>query len=141
MDYSVELLTTPEECDAALSVSAERLRVLGKRETDNTYQTGIMNTETTQLTNELKGLDKEIAFLTPYVASLESGDEKTKRANELRRASARQGELLSRKALLGAVALLTRQLEQNETSARIAAVNAYITRVQQRKTELLAAQG
>lgn len=139
MDFSVELLTTPEECDAALEVSAERRRILSKRESDNTYQTGVMTKEATELANELKGLDHEIGFLTPYVATLTAGDEKTKREKELRRASARRGELLGRKAVQGAVALLTRQLEQSETNARIEAVDAYETKVRQRKAVLQAA--
>ncbi|UOQ73554.1 hypothetical protein [Hymenobacter cellulosilyticus] len=122
-------------------MSAERRRILTKRESDSTYQTGVITKEATQLTNELKGLTKEIEFLTPYLATLEAGDEKTKREKELRRASARRGELLSRQAAQGAVALLERQLEQTETTVRLEAVAAYETKVRQRKDELLAAQG
>lgn len=139
MDYQVELLTTPEECDAALIVSAERRRVLGKRESDSTYQTDVMTKEATQLTKELRGLIKEIEFLTPYLATLEDGEEKKKRQNELRKASARRDELLSRQAAQGAVALLERQLEQAETGARIEAVNGYEIKVRQRKDVLQAA--
>ncbi|TGE20546.1 hypothetical protein E5K00_21365 [Hymenobacter aquaticus] len=138
MKYSVELLLTWADCDAALALAAERLRVLTKQGGDASYQLTNVTAETAELLAELKGLNARIAFLTPYLATLDAGDERTATQKELRRKTDRRDELESRKEAQGPVAQLTRELEQGETAVRVAEVNAFIADVQARRATLSA---
>lgn len=136
MDYSVDLLTTTAECDSALELAESRLRVLRQRESAASYQRENKELGATELSAELAGLTAEIDFLTPLIASLPASEVRNKRADALRRATDRHDELVSRRGAVGPLALLTRELEQGETTARITELEAFKAAIAARRAAL-----
>ncbi|RTQ47509.1 hypothetical protein EJV47_19000 [Hymenobacter gummosus] len=136
MVYTVELLTDPAECDKLVAHAQERLRVLRHRESVTGYERDTKASDATSLTAELAELAEDITFLNDRLATMPASDTRTRRENELRKATDRRDELLSRQGKEGAVALLKRELEKGETSARIAEIEKFIADVTDRKSRL-----
>jgi hypothetical protein len=136
MAYSVHLLTTPADCDSLLAYAQERLRVLRHRESVSSYASDTKAMGATDLADELAELHEDIAFYTDRLASMGVSETRIKRENELRKAIDRRDELLSRQGAEGAVALLKRELEKGETTARIAEIETFIAAVTERKSRL-----
>lgn len=136
MIYSIDMLTTPADCDAAVAYGQERLRVLRHRESVSGYERDTKATDATALTAELAELHEDITFFTDRLATMAPSASRTTRENELRRKTDRRDELLSRQGKEGAVALLKRELEKGETTARIAEIEAFIVAVTDRKARL-----
>ena len=136
MNYSVALLTTPAECDAALALAQDRLRILRQRELVTGYQRENKEMSATEVSAEMTSLNAEIDYLTPLIPTLPASTIRTKREDSLRRLTDRRDELVSRQGSVGPVALLTRELEQGETTARIAEIDNFTVAVTARKAVL-----
>ncbi|RIY07823.1 hypothetical protein D0T11_15720 [Hymenobacter rubripertinctus] len=129
-------MTTPAECDAALALAQDRQRVLRQRELVTGYQRENKELSATEVSAEMASLAAEIDYLTPLIPTLPVSVIRTKREDTLRRLTDRRDELVSRQGSVGPVALLTRELEQGETTARLAEIDDFVAAVTARKAVL-----
>jgi len=127
--YSLSLLTTRAQCDAVLAYANDKLETLTFRGQESAFHTSNAGEAATALADELKGLITYITAITPAVAALEPGDERTKLANELRRRTDRRDELVSRQSQSGPEVLIERELEQNLLHPLIPIVQDLINQV------------
>jgi chromosome segregation ATPase len=137
MAYSVNLLTTTAECDAALAAADTELRDLNHR-ADNLDYTRENTTESaTEVQAEMASLTAEITALNSIIPTLADGT-KARKSNEisLRRATNRQAILNDKQDLRGPVALLTRELDLAQVQAQIKETDAYKMAVTARRTAL-----
>ncbi|GAB3859008.1 hypothetical protein GCM10028822_34890 [Hymenobacter terrigena] len=137
MAYSVNLLTTTAECDAALAAADAELRDLNHR-ADNLDYTRENTTESaTEVQAEMASLTAEITALNTIIPTLADGT-KARKSNEisLRRATNRQAILNDKQDSRGPVALLTRELDLAQVQAQITETNTYKTAVTARRAAL-----
>ena len=137
MAYSVNLLTTVAECDAALAAADSELRDLQHREDNLDYVRENTTESATEVQAELASLTAEINALNTIIPSLADGT-KARKSNEisLRRATNRQAILNDKQDSRGPVALLTRELNLAQVQAQITETNAFKAAVVARKTAL-----
>ncbi|MDB5270816.1 MAG: hypothetical protein JWP58_3856 [Hymenobacter sp.] len=137
MDYSVDLLTTRDDCDSALALAEAKLRDLNHRAGNLDYTHENSTGSATEEQAELASLDAEITSLKALIPTLASGT-RSRKDNEknLRRANYRQAILNENQALRGPVTLLTRELYLGQLQAQIAETNAYKTAVATRREAL-----
>ena len=137
MAYSVNLLTTVAECDAALAAADSELRDLQHREDNLDYVRENTTESATEVQAELASLTAEINALNTIIPSLADGT-KARKSNEisLRRATNRQAILNDKQDLRGPVALLTRELNLAQVQAQITETNAFKAAVVARKAAL-----
>ncbi|WP_210518335.1 hypothetical protein [Hymenobacter terricola] len=134
MAYSVNLLTTAAECDAALALAATELRDLNHRGDNLDYTRENTTDSATEIQAEMASLTAEIGALNTIIPTLAAGT-KARKTNEvnLRRATNRQADLTDRQESRGPVALLTRELDLAQVQVQITETNAYIAAVTARK--------
>lgn len=137
MAYSVNLLTTVAECDAALAAADSELRDLQHREDNLDYVRENTTESATEVQAELASLTAEINALNTIIPSLADGT-KARKSNEisLRRATNRQAILNDKQDSRGPVALLTRELNLAQVQAQITETNAFKAAVVARKAAL-----
>ena len=137
MAYSVNLLTTHDECDSALAVADAKLRDLNHRADNLDYTRENTTGSTTEVQAELAGLDAEITSLNVLIPTLADGT-RSRKDNEknLRRAINRQAILNENQDSRGPVALLTRELYLAQVQAQITETMAYKTAVTARRAAL-----
>ncbi|WP_035557891.1 hypothetical protein [Hymenobacter sp. IS2118] len=123
MAIDVTLLLTRADCDAVTETFDQRLRLLDNREANFGYQSEVGTARATDLTDELRGLNSRVPFLTTYLATLTAGTtEHTTTTDELRKKTDRRDELLSRQAKVGGVPAVLRQSELKEAQRRSASI-------------------
>ena len=130
MAYSVNLLPTVAECDAALSAAAAELRDLNHRADNLDYSRESSTDNATEV-------QAEIGTLNTIIPTLAAGT-KARKTNEvsLRRATNRQADLNDRLESRGPVALLTRELDLAQVQAQITETNAYTAAITARRAAL-----
>ncbi|GAB3829182.1 hypothetical protein [Hymenobacter jeollabukensis] len=137
MAYSVNLLTSVAECDVLLDQAAADLKRLNNRAANIDYARDASSDVATEIQAEMAGLDAEIDSLTDLVPTLAAGTKVRKQKEaDLRHATTRRADLTDRQEARGPVALLTRERQQAETTARITELNDFIAAVEARKTAL-----
>ncbi|MBO2010361.1 hypothetical protein [Hymenobacter negativus] len=137
MAYSVNLLTTPADCDAVLTIAQAELRNLNHR-ADNLDFTRENSTDgATEMQAELASLTAEIGALNTIIPTLAAGT-KARKTNEvnLRRATNRQADLNDRQESRGPAALLIRELDLAQVQVQITETNAFIAAVTAHKATL-----
>ena len=123
MAIDVTLLLNHADCDAVTEAFDQRLRLLDNREENFGYQSEVGTTRATGLTDELKGLNSRVPFLTTYLATLVLGTtEHTATTDELRKKTDRRDELVSRQAKVGGVKAVLSQSELKEAQVRSASI-------------------
>jgi septal ring factor EnvC (AmiA/AmiB activator) len=137
MAYSVNLLTTPADCDSALALAEARLRDLQHRADNLDYSRENSADSATEVQAELASLDAEITALNAIIPTLADGT-KARKTNEvsLRRATNRQAILNDKQDLRGPVALLTRELDLAQMQAQITEANTFKTAITARRAAL-----
>lgn len=136
MDYSVELLTTEDDCDQLLEQNADELRTLRHRAASYDYQRETSTDTAAEVAAELTGVDAEITSLTAALPTLPEGDMKRKRTRELEVATARRNTLRHRQGNQGALAVLNRENDLAQVNAQIAEAEAFKAAVEARKAAL-----
>ena len=134
MAYSVNLLTTVAECDAALAAADAELRDLQHREDNLDYARENTTDSATETQAEMASLAAEIQALNTIIPTLAAGT-RARKTNEisLRRAVNRQAILNDRQDSRGPVALLTRELDLAQVQVQIAETNAFKAAVTARR--------
>lgn len=137
MAYSVNLLTTPADCDAVIAMADSELRDLQHREENLDYSRENSTESAAEVQAELASLSAEIGALNTVIPTLAPGT-KARKNNEisLRRATNRQANLNDRQELRGPVALLTRELELAQVQAQITETTAFRAAVVARRAAL-----
>ncbi|WP_345056256.1 hypothetical protein [Hymenobacter glaciei] len=137
MAYSVNLLTTVAECDAALAAADSELRDLQHREENLDYARENTTESATEVQAEMASLTAEISALNSIIPTLADGT-RARKNNEinLRRANNRQAILNDKQDLRGPVALLIRELGLAKVQAQITETNAFKAAVTARKAAL-----
>ncbi len=137
MPYSVNLLPTIVECDAALATADTELRDLQHRADNLDYTRENTTDSATEVQAELASLDAEITALNTIIPTLTAGT-KARKNNEinLRRATNRQAILNDKQDSRGPVALLIRELDLAQVQAQIIETNAFKAAVTARKAAL-----
>ena len=129
MTYSLALLTTRAECDAVLAYANAKLKVLTYRDTTTDYRAEGLGESAQNLKDELQGLNSYITAITPAVAAMDPGKERSKLADELRQRTDRRDNLVSRQGAVGPEKLVEQELEQALLDPLIPIVQDCITQV------------
>lgn len=137
MSYSVNLLTTPGDCDAAIAMADSELRDLQHREDNLDYVRANSTESATEVQAEMTSLTAEIDALNTIIPTLAAGT-KARKSNEisLRRATNRQAILNDKQDSRGPVALLTRELQLAQVQAQITETTAFKAAVVAHKATL-----
>ena len=122
---SVNLLTTPVQCDAVITIIDEQLRVVNKRESDADYQRDGASTDATAIAARLAKLPGIIAGLTTDLGAETPGSLAHSKVDlELSEAQTELKKLTYRQADRGPVYLVGREVEADEAEARRVSLQA-----------------
>ena len=137
MAYSVNLLATIADCDAAIAMADTELRDLQHRADNLDYTRENTTDSATEVQAELASLDAEIAALNTIIPTLAAGT-KARKNNviNLRRATNRQAILNDKQDTRGPVALLIRELNLAQVQVQITETNAFKAAVTAHKATL-----
>jgi hypothetical protein len=138
MNYSLALLTTRAQCDAVLAIANEKLKTLSFRDVENDFRVDNTTDTAKGLSDELSGLNTYITAITPVVAGMTAGKERTALADELRRKTDRRDTLVSRQGKVGPEKLVARELEQALLDPQVPIVQDLITQVTAHRAPLTA---
>jgi hypothetical protein len=137
MSLSVNLLTSPAQCDAVTAAIDEKLRIIGKRAFDADYQRDGATGDAANISNRLARLSSKITELNSSLGNLTPGtDEYRKTEEELTDAQYEQRKLGYRQADRGPVYLLLREADVDETAGRRASLEASRAAVLARRAQL-----
>jgi hypothetical protein len=136
MAYSTNLLSTAAECDAALTIAEDELKVLRHQESNIDYQRDNTTDSATETQAELAGLDADIASLNAQIPTITVVSTRKKRETELRKAVYRRAQLADLQEKRGIVALLKREMALAQVRVQIIELNTLVTAITTRKAEL-----
>jgi len=135
MAYSVTLLTTRMECDAALRQATEIRERLSFRLTVLTRSQELRAESAGDISADLAVANAQIAALTTIIPTLPI-DSQQERELEKRKYERERSALLDRQQMVGSVVLLNRELEVALINLQLVEVAAYSTTVQARREAL-----
>jgi hypothetical protein len=137
MNYSITNLTQVADCDALLSWAAKEQADLNfKRLSDERLTTRFAETAQ-ELDAVLQGVLAELTATETIIAVLPEGPSKEDAINKRTRLEYKKFLLETRRESYGSVALLEKEMDLARVLLEIDEVNAFITTVSSRKTELL----
>jgi hypothetical protein len=136
MAYSLNLIKTKPECDALLrSAQSEKatleFRIVGFERQQKNYQARVL-----ELQADEASAQAEIASTTTVIATLPDGNAKEEQLGKRRRAEIRLAIAEDRKAEMGSVSVVEKELELVRVQKELAEVVAFMAQVETRKTEL-----
>jgi hypothetical protein len=135
MAFSVNLLTTPAECDALLATKQRERTGLVNRLNNLQFQLDNWD-DATSATTELTATQALIAGLTPVVAALADGDDKRRNQNMLNRYETRANNLTSKVENYGTTALLEKELDRDTLTGDIATLDTFVAAVTASRNKL-----
>ena len=135
MAFSVNLLTSPGQCDALMTSKQRERTALLNRLSNLTYQLTNWN-DATSAEAELSSTKTLVAGLTPMIDTLPEGDDKRRNENLLLRYRARANNLTTKVENYGAIAKLEKELDRDEITADITVLDTLLAAVTARKAEL-----
>lgn len=137
MNYSITNLTQVADCDALLSWAAKEQADLNfKRLSDERLTTRFAETAQ-ELDAVLQGVLAELTATETIIDVLPEGPSKEDAINKRTRLEYKKFLLETRRESYGSVALLEKEMDLARVLLEIDEVNAFITTVNSRKTELL----
>ncbi|MCB2377231.1 hypothetical protein LGH70_06535 [Hymenobacter sp. BT635] len=135
MAFSVNLLTTPAQCDVLLATKQRERTGLVNRLNNLNYQLDNWD-DASSAEAELASTQALIAGLTPVVAALADGDDKRRNQNMLNRYETRANNLTGRVENYGVTALLEKELDRDGITSDIVVLDGFIAAVTARKAQL-----
>jgi len=135
MAFSVNLLSTPAQCDALLTAKQRERTGLVNRLNNLNFQLANWDNATSAQA-DLAATQALVAGLTPIVATLPEGDDKRRQQNLLNRYETRANNLTSKVENYGASALLEKELDRDGVTDDITRLDGFIAAVTTRRAEL-----
>jgi len=129
MAYSLKLLTTRAQCDVVLAYANAKLSLLNYHDTQTGRRADNLTASTLNDTSELTSLNAYITGLTPVVATLPPGKDRTRQENELRLRIDRRDTLLARQSQQGPEALVEAELDATLVDAQLPLVQELVAQV------------
>jgi hypothetical protein len=137
MNYSITNLTQVADCDALLSWAAKEQADLNFKRLSDERLTNRFAETAQELDAVLQGVLAELAATETIIGVLPEGPSKEDAINKRTRLEYKKFLLETRRESYGSVALLEKEMDLARVLLEIDEVNAFITTVSSRKTELL----
>jgi hypothetical protein len=137
MNYSITNLTQVADCDALLSWAAKEQADLNFKRLSDERLTARFAETAQELDAVLQGVLAELTATETIIGVLPEGPSKEDAINKRTRLEYKRFLLETRRESYGSVALLEKEMDLARVLLEIDEVNAFITTVSSRKTELL----
>lgn len=137
MNYSVNLLTSPADCDAVLALLAKDRAALDQRRSSLQYELTQFDSTTPEVEGGLTQVAAQLAGISTYISSLPAGSDARRKVElEKERLDVRQRLLTDRQQNWGVVARLDRECDLARVVAELAELDACKAAVEARKAAL-----
>lgn len=137
MNYSITNLTQVADCDALLSWAAKEQADLNFKRLSDERLTARFAETAQELDAVLQGVLAELTATETIIGVLPEGPSKEDAINKRTRLEYKRFLLETRRESYGSVALLEKEMDLARVLLEIDEVNAFISTVSSRKTELL----
>lgn len=132
-DYSVDQLTTVEDCNAVLNIATKEQKDLEWKRISIERQKEMYSENAVEISTELAAKEAELTALDAVIAGLPEGDLKEENIKKRKRAEYSIFLLTDRKANYGAVALLDKEYDLQCVLQALEETATFIAEVQARK--------
>lgn len=136
MDYSLDRLTTVEECDSMVQIAQEAKDDFLYEKSSIAHRSTNYEERSVKHETDLAAVTAELSSLNGVIGSLPEGPVKKEIQSRIKRLDYRQWLLEERSDTYGALALLEQQLSIAQMDAQIAEIDAFIAEVNTHKAGL-----
>ncbi len=135
-NYSVNQLTTVDDCNAVLNIAQKEQKDLEWRRLSFDRQKEMYSENAVEVSTELAAKEAELAALDAVIASLPDGELKDENIKKRKRTEYSIFLLNDRKANYGAVALLEKEFDLQRVMRELEETAIFIAEVEARKASL-----
>ena len=135
-NYSVNQLTTVDDCNAVLNIAQKEQKDLEWRRLSFERQKELYSENAVEVSTELTAKEAELAALDAVIASLPDGELKDENIKKRKRTEYSIFLLNDRKANYGAVALLEKEFDLQRVMRELEETAIFIAEVEARKASL-----
>ena len=135
-NYSVNQLTTVDDCNAVLNIAQKEQKDLEWRRLSFERQKEMYSENAVEVSTELAAKEAELAALDAVIASLPDGELKDENIKKRKRTEYSIFLLNDRKANYGAVALLEKEFDLQRVMRELEETAIFIAEVEARKASL-----
>jgi hypothetical protein len=139
MDYSLEKVSTVEQCDTLLELAQDDKESLERRRRNLDEAIDNFDERTTDIGTESTAVAALLQSFTTLYGSLPEGKDKVETNLEIKRLEARKAQLDKMVIGYNVYALLGKQVDYNLLDAQVTIVDTYIAAVQGKRAVLAAA--
>jgi hypothetical protein len=136
MNYSLNKITSPADCDILIELAGKEKDDLQYRKTTVTHQNSNFADTAAEVEADLISTNAQLTALSTVIAGLPVGEIKNVNITKQKRLELKAFLLNQKKENYGVIALLQNELEQASVDAQIAEVDAFIVAVQNHKATL-----